>query len=346
MNVSPLGGFVSCEPIYDVGERIVADVLLAPDKEAGIRLVGSVSRVNQPGREDTGALGVAVNWSDAGSQASAQALQHFLHYVLGIADATIRADGKGAYPYRYRFEGAPAPQAATPGPRPLTRPGGAPYPDPTADAPAGGRADTARRSPGGASRPFAAQRVASSSAPVTEPSEASSGARVPVSGPAPSPIASASAGGAGSISAPEPQPEPPDLSEPASEGGADAERGASGVRGERRGRPRLNLSVPVTYFIGSTPHVGRARDASRSGIYIETDQPPPDVGNRVTIRLPVMHAGRYHVVMLTAEVVRQRASREKPGTHGGFGAKYIVVDELGNPGIFGHFLASHTVSDG
>lgn len=109
---------------------------------------------------------------------------------------------------------------------------------------------------------------------------------------------------------------------------------------ERRGRPRVTAAVPVTYFIGAAQHIGRAHNVSRSGIYVETDQAMPVEGSRINIRLPVAHAGKYHVVMLTTFVVRFKEDHEKPGTHPGFGARFKVVDELGVPGIFSHFLKS------
>ncbi len=87
--------------------------------------------------------------------------------------------------------------------------------------------------------------------------------------------------------------------------------------------------------------VGQALNASRTGIYVATELDVPDVDKRVTIRMAVRHIGKLHVVMFTARVVRHRDRREKPGTHHGFAAQFLVVDELGHPGIFSHFLQSH-----
>jgi hypothetical protein len=103
--------------------------------------------------------------------------------------------------------------------------------------------------------------------------------------------------------------------------------------------PRVPVSNPVTYFIGAESHLGRSLDVSRAGVYIETDGPLPRLGERTNIRLPVLHAGRHHVVMLTTRIVRYKGGRrEGQPPHRGFAADYQVVDELGVPGIFSHFL--------
>ncbi len=107
---------------------------------------------------------------------------------------------------------------------------------------------------------------------------------------------------------------------------------------DRRRRPRVPVSNPVTYFIGAESHLGRSLDVSRAGVYIETDGPLPKLGERTNIRLPVLHAGRHHVVMLTTRIVRYKGGDEKLNRRRGFAADYQVVDELGVPGIFSHFL--------
>ncbi len=114
---------------------------------------------------------------------------------------------------------------------------------------------------------------------------------------------------------------------------------------ERRDRPRVVLSVPVTFFVASAPLLGRARDASRSGIFVETEHPLPEVEGRVSIRLPVRFGGKYHVVMLTTRVIRHKADDEKPGTRQGFAAHFVLVDEK-VPGIFRYFLKAHGGEDG
>lgn len=68
------------------------------------------------------------------------------------------------------------------------------------------------------------------------------------------------------------------------------------------------------------------RDVSRSGIYLETDDPLPDIGERVIIRFPIPHASRHQLVVLTTEVVRLKGSEEKPGTGHGFAARFVMVD--------------------
>ncbi|MGM0576155.1 MAG: PilZ domain-containing protein [Myxococcota bacterium] len=122
-------------------------------------------------------------------------------------------------------------------------------------------------------------------------------------------------------------------------------REAVSVDEERRGRPRIELSTPVTWLTASAPHVGRARSLSRSGIYVETEDALPDIGERVVVRFPIPHAGKHQLVILTTQVVRHRHAGEQPGAAQGFAAKYVMVDELGRPGLLQHFLQSHGVDD-
>ena len=110
---------------------------------------------------------------------------------------------------------------------------------------------------------------------------------------------------------------------------------------DRRKRERLSLFVPVSFFLNSRGTVGRAHNVSRSGLYIETPDEAPRVGSRVNVRFPVRHSGTNHVVLLTCEVARHRAPREKPGTKNGFAVNYLVVDELGRTGVFSHFINQH-----
>ncbi len=105
-------------------------------------------------------------------------------------------------------------------------------------------------------------------------------------------------------------------------------------RRERRSCPRVRAAMPLTFLIGSTPHLGRGRDMSRAGLAVRTDEASPPIGSRVVVRLAVPHAGLFHVVMLTGDVIRH-LDGEKDG---GFAIRHTIIDDLGVPGLFDYFL--------
>ena len=117
--------------------------------------------------------------------------------------------------------------------------------------------------------------------------------------------------------------------------------GRFGAIEERRGRPRINMALPVSYFERTKGVVGRVHNVSRSGLYVQCSQGPPKIGMRINVRFPIRQGGRLHVVLLTCEVIRHRGTREKHGTRNGFAVAYKVIDEMGRIGIFQHFINQH-----
>ncbi len=112
--VSPRTAFIRCRPDFQPGERVITDVMLAPGKHSGIRLVGMViavrAQTNRP-------QGIDVRWTDAGGGGAATTLEHFLRNILGLERVRISSDGQPPFPFRYHFA-SPTPSERAPRSRP------------------------------------------------------------------------------------------------------------------------------------------------------------------------------------------------------------------------------------
>ncbi|MDP6943891.1 MAG: PilZ domain-containing protein [Myxococcota bacterium] len=319
--VDHLSGFVACEPVFSAGDDVEMELMLNPRTSAGLKVeAGIVSVQSEPGRTP----GVELRWRVASTTKSPAALGRFLSKVLGVEEPTIVDSGDGPYRYRHAFPDRGAAQMVS--------------------------ALTAMKS-----RPMGRQprRRVMSTDPNFGPAKPTDviGALSDPLGVAPAPVARPLE------EAEAPNDTVPDLTddivedevvfdEPVSyqvdDGIPEPVLPPRGARpDERRLRPRIAASVPVSFFVHSRGTVGRAHNVSRAGLYIETSEPPPKVGSRVNVRFPVRHGGGNHVVLLTCEVTRHRGPREKPGTRHGFAVCYLVVDELGRTGLFSHFINQH-----
>ncbi|MGM0577565.1 MAG: PilZ domain-containing protein [Myxococcota bacterium] len=345
-DVSEDAAFIACEPSFGLGRDVAVDVMLNPDTPTAIRLYGEVLRVVAARSEDEPALGVAVGWREARSSDSRASLEHFLRHVLGVERPRVeQVEGDSEYPFRHRFA-VPRPGSErrracvdTGSYRVLHRAFGRPSRGGrTRGRPAGGGATIrAASSPGRV--PDTARRVVIDTDRGTPRPAATSG------GPAPRRSRGARSAattqrftGAPVVSAPPPQEQPKPLPYTAAGQAIGDPRGVAPEE-SRRSHPRFPVRLPVSYFVGASSQVGLARDVSRTGVYVETDGPVPPVEQPVKIRLPVEHGDCFHVVMLTAVVVRGTA-RAWTEDGAGFAARFRVVDDLGVPGIFRHFLES------
>jgi hypothetical protein len=366
VDISSIGTFVACSPLFRIGEELLVEILLAAGQVAELSLRAIVTRRVERRTDDDPAMGLGLTWSSAICRSSPLPLQHFLEHILHITAPHIESTGSALYWYRFKQAAPEAPQPDSRTMRPTSslsrlrgafgRPVRVPVHADSA-APAGQAAaapvprrqverkvrvataqHAVRREPEstrtqpmawGTGGPVTVNRPDSAAArpapPTGAPSPAAPQGRV---APQQSPSASAPHGGAPAASAPH-RATPPPPATAAPEPQID----------EQRRRPRVAVSTPVTYYIGSESHIGRSVDVSRAGVYVQTDGPLPRLGDRTNIRLPVLHAGRHHVVMLTTRIVRYKGAAEKVDSkHRGFAADYQVVDELGVPGIFSHFL--------
>lgn len=365
VDISSIGTFVACVPPFRIGEEVLVEILLAAGQVAELSLRAVVTRRVERRTDDDPAMGLGLTWSSALCRASPLPLQHFLQHILHIAAPHIEATGSELYWYRFKQDPPEAPQPDSRTMRPtssLSRLRGAfgrPVRVPVhADSAGPVSQDPARPAP--RRQVERKVRVATSQHAVrregeatrTQPMAWGSGgpATVNRTQARPPPTADAPPGVPGQAHiAPQHSTTPPTTLGAAPAAGPPARVESPPARpapqanpteaAERRRRTRVDAAMPVTYFIGTESHVGRSVNVSRAGVYVMTDGPLPRLGDRTNIRLPVLHAGRHHVVMLTTRVVRYKGASEKPDSpHRGFAADYQVVDELGVPGIFSHFL--------
>ena len=336
--VDAMGGFVACDAVFSAGSRIEMELMLNPKRSAGVKVMADVISVH--GAEDREA-GVELRWLEATTSRSPAALERFLSTVLGVADPSIMSHHDETFRHRYVFPKQGAVEVGSLFQAMKSRPIGkgsrrtVMHTDPNM-GPAklsdvlGGAPDLVTPPPTQAPvRPAIDDGLNVSTDTIPElmhdgveeeiieddlvEDDIIEDDLVPYDSPTES--------------------QPIFLDKPVTMRGATIE--------DRRKRDRLSLTVPVSFFLNSRGRVGRAHNVSRSGLYIETSQPPPEVGSRVNVRFPVRHAGGNHVVLLTCKVERHRAAREKPGTKLGFAVSYLVVDELGRTGIFSHFVNQH-----
>ncbi|MEZ4268852.1 MAG: PilZ domain-containing protein [Myxococcota bacterium] len=352
VDISAIGTFVSCVPPFRIGEEVVVEIILAQGRVAELSLRAVVTRRVEHRSEDDPAVGLGLTWSSAICRSSPLPLQHFLEHILHITAPQVEATGSELYWYRFKQSVPEAPQPDSRSMRPTSslsrlrgafgRPVRVPvHADSAAPAGQSSAPPAPRRQVERKVRVATAQHAVrrENESTRTQPMAWGSGGpatlnRAPAPAPQATPATSAAAASAAANAAPQHRPPAP---QPAPAPAAPTE--------ERRRRPRVEVSTPVTYFIGSESHLGRSVDVSRAGVYVETDGPLPKLGDRTNIRLPVLHAGRHHVVMLTTRIARYKGAAEKPGKRRGFAADYQVVDELGVPGIFSHFLRTRMDSD-
>jgi hypothetical protein len=326
--VDALGGFVACEPVFSVGTRVEMELMLNPKSSAGVKVTTDVLAVHGPEEREAG---VELRWVDATTSRAPAALQRFLSSVLGVVDPSITSHDDATFRHRYVFPTQGPVQVGSVFQAMKSRPiGQGPrrtvmHTDPNmgpakiADV-LGGAPDLVTPPPSpGSRRPSLDDGLNVSTDTIPElvhdgvEEEIEEDDLVPYDLLTPS--------------------QPIGLAKPVTTRGETIE--------DRRKRERLALAVPVSYFVNSRGTVGRAHNVSRSGLYIETSQPPPKVGSRVNVRFPVRSNGTNHIVLLTCVVERHRGAREKPGTKMGFAVGYLVVDELGRTGLFSHFITEH-----
>ncbi|MCB9730570.1 MAG: PilZ domain-containing protein [Deltaproteobacteria bacterium] len=351
VDISSVGSFVACEPSFRIGEEVRVQILLAEGRVADLTLRAVVTRRVERRNDDDPAVGLGLTWTSALSKASPLPLKHFLQHILQIVAPPIEASGDLYwYTFRQRAPEAP-PDSRNVRPssslsrlreafgRPVRVPIASSSTGATPDAPPAPRRQVERKVRVVTSR-HAVRREPESTR--TQPLPWGTGARPDLARPSPPP-------GPPAPQSPPPQPPAPSPPPAARPSGATANAApqhsaaapaapVTPPEDERRRRPRVDVSTPVTYFLGRESHLGRSVNVSRAGLYVETDGPLPKIGDRVNIRLPVLHAGRHHVVMLTTRIVRYRGPGDRQTVRPGFAADYQVVDELGVPGIFSHFL--------
>jgi len=327
------------------------ELMVNPRHSAGLKVASEIVAVRADSDQEKG---VELRWREASTSKSQAALSRFLSRVLGVAEPAVLEDGAAPYRYRYAFPdtGTEALVSALEAmkSRPMKRqsrrtvlntdPAMGPAKLKDIIGSGAGVAETAPEPEPVVAEPVVAEPV------VAEPVVAEPVVAEPV-------IAEPVVAESVVAESPPVPPAPVDdvvedsLDTPVAYGVDEGEDGIGGAAirgsaaGERRLRPRIALSVPVSYFDRSRGTVARAHNVSRSGLYIETPEEPPAVGRRVNVRFPIRHGGGNHVVLLTCEVIRHRSPREKPGTKRGFAVCYLVVDELGRAGLFGHFINQH-----
>ncbi len=374
VDISAVGTFVACVPLFRIGEELLMEILLAADRVADLSLRAIVTRRVERRTDDDPAVGLGLTWVSAICRSSPLPMQHFLEHILHITAPHIEAAGSELYWYSFKQSAPEAPQPDSRTMRPtsslsrLREAFGRPVRVPVhADSAAPAGQDSAPPVP--RRRVERKVRVATSQHAVRRESDAtrtqpmawgtggpvtvnrpdSAGSRPPsaASGRSPAAQAGDDAASQGAARPPaRPLDAPPGRAAPDVQAPPPAGTSPARPIEERRRRRRVEVSTPVTYFIGSESHVGRSVDVSRAGVYVKTDGPLPKLGDRTNIRLPVLHAGRHHVVMLTTRIVRYKGPAEKLDSRlRGFAADYQVVDELGVPGIFSHFLRTRMEDD-
>ena len=100
-------------------------------------------------------------------------------------------------------------------------------------------------------------------------------------------------------------------------------------RAERRSAPRVACGTDVTLYASRTPLAGRVRDISLRGMWIETAEQLPRVGDVVTCRYPMPTPQGPGWVRLVGVVVRAQGGRDR-----GLAVEIVRRDDLGNPGGF------------
>jgi hypothetical protein len=326
--VDALGGFVACDAVFSAGTQIEMELMLNPKNSAGVKVSADVVSVHGPEEREAG---IELRWLEATTSRSPAALERFLSSVLGVVDPSITLHHDEIFRHRYVFPKQGAVEVGSVFQAMKSRPIGQ-----------GSRRTVLHTDPSMGPAKLsdvlggAPDLVAPPPAKVTPRPSLDDGLNVSTDT-----IPELVHDGVeeefqeddlASYDNPT-ESQPIFLDKPVTMRGATIE--------DRRKRDRLSLTVPVSYFLNSRGSVGRAHNVSRSGLYIETSQPPPKVGSRVNVRFPVRHGGSNHVVLLTCEVERHRAGREKPGTKLGFAVSYLVVDELGRTGVFSHFINQH-----
>ena len=323
--VDSVGGFIACDPVFSVGAEVEMELMLNPKASAGVKVSAEVRALHGAGEREPG---VELRWLSAMTSRSPSALQRFLSTVLGVTDPVIKAHDAGEYHHRYVFPQQGAVKVGSVFQAMKSRPIGKAsrrtvmHTDPNmgpakiTDVLSGQPGKTSRlATKAEAKRPLDDGFNISSD---TIPELVHDGLEEEI---VEDDLAAYDAPLSRPVSA---------LEKPVTMRGTTIE--------DRRKRDRISVAVPVSYFLNSRGTVGRAHNVSRSGLYIETSEHPPEVGSRVNVRFPVRHSGTNHVVLLTCSVVRHRAAREKPGTKRGFAVNFLVVDELGRTGIFRHFI--------
>ena len=94
--------------------------------------------------------------------------------------------------------------------------------------------------------------------------------------------------------------------------------------------------MDVTYYLGDIPHLGTVLNISPRGAFLQTDQPMPKVGARLSFRFPVTEEPDIFYVKIGGTVRR----RWDPAFEGlpGFGVRFDQIDELGKAGILRRYL--------
>lgn len=304
--VDGVGGFVACDPAFSAGDGVEMELMLNPRTSAGVKVEAEVVSVStDPAR----GAGVELRWRVASTSKSPSTLTRFLVKVLGLADPAIVDDGVEPYRYRHTFSGAENLSAMS-------------------------MLEAMK------SRPRVSRRTVMKTDPMLGPAKLQD-----VIGPLLDAAPEVALPSRQLTAAIEDEFVEDELCVEDPQPSVAADRGPVTQRGgredERRARPRIVASVPVSFFVNSRGTVARAHNVSRAGLYLETSEAPPVVGSRVNVRFPVLGGSGRHVVLLTCEVARHRNRREKPGTRHGFAVVFRVVDELGRTGIFSHFIRQH-----
>ena len=323
--VDALGGFVACEPVFSAGSKLEMELMLNPRASAGVKVSADVLAVHGQGERETG---VELRWLSAVTSRSPSALERFLSTVLGVSDPLIRAYEGGEFRHQYVFPVQGAVQIDSIFKAMKSRPMGK-----------ASRRTVMHTDPN--MGPAKLTDVLGGTPDMTPPIDVKPRPKAPIDDGL----------NVSTDTIPELVHEGIEeevIEDDLSSYDAPLSRPVVGLekpitmRGttieDRRKRERIAAVVPVSFFLNSRGTVGRAHNVSRSGLYIETSQKPPEVGSRVNVRFPIRQSGSNHVVLLTCTVVRHRAKREKPGTKQGFAVNFLVVDELGRTGIFRHFI--------
>ena len=115
--LGPDDGFVACDPIFEVGDRVELEVLLDPEHDAGIHLIGHV--VESVHTDEGGTPGVDLVWDDAIARDGALVLKQFLSQILGTDDLTVDHEGPPGFEWHHHFVQEDAAPAADEPPDPL-----------------------------------------------------------------------------------------------------------------------------------------------------------------------------------------------------------------------------------
>jgi len=331
------GGFVTCDPVFSPGDDVEMELMVNPRHSAGVKVKADIVSV----RTDTDSnQGIELRWRVASSSKSPSILGRFLSRVLGIEEPSVVDDGTDAYRFRHVFPDSGAAGLVSALQAMKSRPMG----------------QASRRTVMRTDPEMGPAKLQDIIGPVGEPVVARPPTLNVEEEPSNDTIPDLQDDIVEDELVFEETPVPYEVDEPPKEAvrppkavaktspklpPSRPEKRFGTLTDERRMRPRIAASVPVSFFVNSRGTVARAHNISRSGLYIESKESPPKVGSRVNVRFPVRHAGVNHVVLLTCEVIRHRAPREKPGSRHGFAVCYLVVDELGRTGVFSHFINQH-----